>query len=131
MPVNIVAEENIYVGRPIVIEGQSPNTDYGSVFEDDGLTGYFYALDLSQQDQSIVDARHIYNVEQVTDRSIPSIVEIVWSTDGLKTMLLINKYPHAVIDFDARRAYCRSGFPSPGEGWSAAVWDDGVMELFR
>ncbi len=60
------------------------------------------------------------------------VVVIVWSEDGLKAALLINEYPHAVIDFAACRAYCRSGFPPPDEKWSRrdAAWKDDAMELF-
>jgi hypothetical protein len=133
MPAELVAEETITVGQPVVVEGQAPNTHYGAVFEDDGTTGYFYGLDFSQQEQPIVDARQIYNVEQVTDRSIPSVVQIAFSGDGLKAALIINNYPHAVIDFAARRSYCRTGFPPPSDKWSAhdAAWDDAAVELFR
>lgn len=133
MPAELVAEETIVVGQPVVVEGLAPNTRYEAVFEDDGTTGYFYGLDFSQQEQPIVDARQIYNVEQVTDRSIPSVVQIAFSADGLKAALIINKYPHAVIDFAARRSYCRTGFPPPRDEWSGpgAEWDDAAVELFR
>ncbi len=132
MPAEVVAEETITVGEAVVVEGPSPRSHYRAVFEDDGETGYFYGLDFSREDQPIVDARHIYNVEQVSDRSTPSVVQIVWSEDGLKAALLINEYPHAVIDFAARRAYCRSAFPPPDEKWSQhdAAWDDDAMDVF-
>jgi hypothetical protein len=133
MSAELVAEETITVGQPVVIEGPAPHTHYGAVFEDDGITGYFYGLDFSQQEQPIVDARHIYNAEEVADRGIPSVIQIAWSADGLKVALIINNYPHAVIDFAAQRAYCRTGFPPPSEKWSAqdATWDDKAVELFR
>jgi hypothetical protein len=133
MPAQLAAEQSITVGQPVVVEGPAPNTPYGAVFEDDGETGYFYGLDFSRKDQPIVDARHIYNSKQVTDRHLPSVVQIVWSTDGLKTALLINKYPHAIIDFAARRSYCRSAFPPPTDEWSAhdVAWDDAAVDLFR
>lgn len=133
MPAELVAEETVTVGRPAVVEGAAPNTHYGAVFEDDGTTGYFYGLDFSRREQPIVDARQIYNVGQVTDRGIPSVVRIAFSADGLKAVLLINRYPHAVIDFAARRSYCRTGFPPPSDEWSdrGAEWDDAAVELFR
>ncbi|QDU86829.1 hypothetical protein Pla175_01820 [Pirellulimonas nuda] len=129
----LVADATITVGQLVVVEGQAPNSHYGAVFEDDGITGYFYGLDFSQQEQPIVDARQIYNVDQVTDRSIPSVVQIAFSADGLKAALIINKYPHAIIDFAARRSYCRTGFPRPSDKWSAhgAEWDDSAVELLR
>jgi hypothetical protein len=133
MPGVIVAEETIKVGKPIIVHGPAPDTDYGAVFEDDGETGYFYGLDFRRKKQPIVDARHIYDVDQVTDRKIPSVVHIAWSSDGLKAALFINEYPHAVIDFAARRGYCRTGFPPPSEKWSDhdAEWDDKAVKLIR
>ncbi len=133
MPSAVVAEVSITVGVPVVVEAPAPSTHYGAVFEDDGDTGYFYGLDFTLEDQPVVDARHIYNVAQVTDRATPSVVQIVWSADGLKTALIVNRFPHAVIDFAARRSYCRTEFPPPNEAWSAngVAWDDAALDLFR
>lgn len=133
MPAELVAERTITVGEPATVEGPAPNSRYGAVFEDDGATGYFYALDFSREEQPTVDARHIYNATQVTDRATPSKVQIAWSSDGLKAALIINGYPHAVVDFDARRSYCRTGFPPVSPDWSThdAAWHDSAIELFR
>ena len=103
------------------------------VFEDDGATGYFYAYDRSKNESPILDALHIYNVRNVSDREVPSVVDIIWSTDGLKAALLINDYAHAVIDFEGKRAYCRTGFPPPTGAWRAderEPWNDGLLEWF-
>lgn len=134
MPVDLVAEQMINVGSEVVVEGPSPSQPFGVVFEDEGRTGYFYGLDFGREGNSIVDALHIYNVEQVTDRDKPSEVRLVWSADGMKAALLINRYSHAVFDFAAKRGYCRTGFPpAPRTGFSNAGhgWDDGVFDLFR
>ncbi len=132
MPQDLVVEQTVTIGQPVVVEMPALNGTYGAVFEDDGQTGYFYGLDFTRRDQPIVDARHIYNVANVDDRSVPSLIQIVWTSDGLKTALFINKYPHAVIDFAARRGYCRTGFPAPSESWSKfdAEWDDSAVMLF-
>jgi len=129
---SLVAEETIEVGTESFIEGPSPSTPYVTVFEDNGETGYFYALDTKESDNSIVDAVHIYNVANVTDKDLPSQVQIVWSTDGLKSALLINGYPHAVFDFEAKRGYCRTGFPPADPNWTqfSHDWDDAAVELF-
>jgi hypothetical protein len=133
MPVDLVAEETIKVGKKVTVEGPSPSTDFGVVFEDDGETGYFYGLDFSREKQPIVDALHIYNVKQVKDRAKPSLVQIIWSMDGLKAGLMINKYPHAIFDFEARRGYCRTGFPPADPKWSkfSHDWDDDAQNLFK
>jgi hypothetical protein len=103
------------------------------VFEDDGETGYFYGLDTTKKDSPILDALQIYNVKNITDRNIPSTVQIVWSADGLKSALLINKYPHAIFDFQVKRGYCRTGFPPPAKTWSSQghEWDDKAQDLFK
>jgi hypothetical protein len=97
------------------------------------MTSYLYGLDPSREGNPIVDALHIYNAAQVTDRNRPSVVQLVWSADGLKAALLINGYPHAVIDFESRRGYCRTNFPPPAPGWTEHdhAWDDRAVEAFR
>lgn len=97
----------------IFLDGVSPKYDnYHLIFEDNGETGYLYAYDTNVE-QPILDALHIYNVHDVSDKEIPSLFQIVWSSDGLKGVLLINDYPHAVFDLENRRGYCRTNFPTP------------------
>lgn len=130
MPANLIAQQEIHIGTPLTVEGPSPSPPFVVVFEDDGETGYFYALDTSQADNPIVDALHIYNVKAVKDRSVLSQVQIVWSKDDKKAALLINKFPHAVFDFEARRGYCRTSFPPPvNGGWShqGHAWNDSAI----
>jgi hypothetical protein len=135
MPIQIVAEKKFVVGKAVVIQGMVPNGTFGAVFEDDGETGYFYALDASVRDQTVRDALHIYDVESVIDRTAPATVRIGWSVDNTKAVLLINDYPHAVFDFQARRGYCRTGFPlpAPDNQWSTQGhdWDEACIALFE
>jgi hypothetical protein len=133
MPIKLVAQEEIRVGERVVLEGESPSQPYAAVFEDDGDTGYFYALDTSREGNPILDALHIYNAEGVRDRHLSSMVQIVWSADDLKAALIINGSPHAVFDFVAHRGYCRTAFPPPLTDWTAHdhAWDDAAVELFR
>jgi hypothetical protein len=63
----------------------SPTSSFSGIFEDDGQTGYFYAYDRSQEASPILDAVHIYDVRNVRDREIPSVVEIIWSADRLRS----------------------------------------------
>jgi len=134
MSSTIEAEGTICVGQEITIASASPITKYAVVFEDDGETGYFYALDTSQENSPILDASHIYNVSNVVDKDKPSLVQIVWSEDGLKAALWINDYPHAVFDFAAKRGYCRTNFPDfrSSNEWSSfsKEWSDAALELF-
>ena len=129
----ITKEQTIRIGEKVVIEGPSPSASFCVVFEDDGETGYFYALDMSRQDDPILDALHIYDVAVVTDRDIPSQVQIVWSGDSHKAALIINEYFHGVFDFETKRGYCRDGFPRRRGDWctQAHDWDDRAVDLFR
>jgi hypothetical protein len=103
------------------------------IFEDDKNTGYIYILDLKEKDKEnpIKDALHIYNVEDVVDKHIPSEIEFLWSEDGNICMLLINKYPHAVINYKEKYGFCRTGFPPKDEksAWSknGHDWDEEIF----
>lgn len=134
MPIHITAEQEFLVGQETVVEGPAPEGPFSAVFEDDGQTGYFYALDRSAHVQPIQDAVQIYNVVNVTDRAMPSTAKVGWSKDNQKVVLLMNGYPHAVFDFEARQGFCRTGFPpAPSNGnWSTSghAWDEGAIELF-
>jgi hypothetical protein len=116
------------------LPSDSPTSRYSAIFEDNGETGYFYAYERTQPEGTILDALHIYDVRNVVDREIPSRAEIRWSRDGLKAALLLNNYPHAVIDFAARRAYCRNNYPRTTGPWSdrpRAPWSDDLMQLLE
>ncbi len=129
-------EQTLNVGTDTYVDSPSPGGRYAVVFEDEGRTGYFYALDMSKMSNGvnpIVDALQIYNVGSVVDRDIPSTLQIIWSEDGLKAALFINNYAHAVFDFEASRGYCRTGFPPPDGRWTlySHEWDDSALGLFR
>jgi hypothetical protein len=129
--------EALLVGTPTIIPVDSPDGRHSAFFEDEGETGYFYALDLSRSPDKILDAVHIYNVANVVDRDRPSQVDIVWSEDGSKCALLINNYAHAAFDFSARRGFCRTNFPkfeNPTDGsWVTAdhSWSDEAISWLR
>ena len=64
---SVMAQQEIMVGKAVVIEAPSGSTESGVVFEDDGETGYFYGLDTSRRGNPILDALHIYNAASVTE----------------------------------------------------------------
>lgn len=134
MAIYIASEETVTVGEKCVVEGAATEGHFAVVFEDDGDTGYFYALDGTSEGNPIQDAMHIYNVADVADRNLPSVVKIGWSMDHSKAVLLINQYPHAIYDFSARQGYCRTNFPPPvvSAQWSAGghAWNDEALNLF-
>ena len=126
-------QETLHVGQPAVYPCNSPANSFSVVFEDDGDTGYLYAYDRSRPESPILDALHIYNVAAVTDRERPSTLQVAWSDDGLKAVAILNRSPHAVFDFEARRGYCRTNYPPPDPAWTSHghAWDDAAIHLFQ
>ena len=120
------------VGKPAAFEARSPDNRYSVVFEDDGDTGYLYALDYTDKEGNpIQEAMSIYDVKNVTDRDKPSEVVFVWTADSQQAALFINSYPHAVFDFAKKRGYCRRDFPKPGKWGTSFKWDDSAIEAFK
>lgn len=130
MPVMTTAPTELLVGIETTFESPSPTKPVGAVFEDDGGTGYFYALDFTVQGNPIVDALHIYNAADIGDRDKPSRMGIIWSEDGTKAGLVLNNHLHAMFDFTARRGYCHSKFPPALPGWTrhGPDWPEGAFD---
>ena len=130
----VAAETEFLPGEKMTLTAASSCTAFGAVFEDDGDTGYFYALDTSNPDHQILDALLVYNVTDVTDRQKSSRAQVVWSADGLRVILRINGHPHAAFDFAKGRGYCRTNFPPPSAaGFSSEshAWSDDVLAFFE
>ena len=125
-----VTKETLSVGVETVVQSDSSITRYHAVFEDDGQTGYFYALDTEKPDNPIIDALHIYNVQSVTDKDKRSELHIIWSGDGMKAALFINSYPHAIFNFADGVGCCRTGFPPPADATTTHEWDESQMAHF-
>ena len=83
------------------------------MFEDDGETGYFYALDMRQNAQPIVDMLHVYNVDSTSNHHEARKLEICWDESGYLALLLLNGYPHAVFDFARLVGYNSNKYPQP------------------
>ena len=127
---SIGLEEEIQIGNEVVLSSDASTSKYGVVFEDDGTVGYLYAIELRGENYDILDAMHIYNVASVVDRDKASTIQILWSDDGLKAALLINDYPHAVVDYANHQGFCRNNFPLPGPNWTRPEWSDQIFEHF-
>ena len=114
---------------PIILPPAFPEK-HKITFEDDGETGYFCALALNRSENIILDALHIYNVANVSDRDRVSSLSIVWSADGIKCVLLINGYPHAIFDFAGKQGRSRTNSPNlpnaPPDCWDCSdhQWSD-------
>jgi hypothetical protein len=132
----LLKEQAFVAGEELFVESSSSENNYAVVFEDDAETGYFYALQLDPATggQQILDALHIYEVNNIEPGKKPGLVKIIWSTDWLKCGLLINNYCHAVFDFANQGGYCRNEFPPPNEIWtqgSRTLTDEMVMDFFK
>lgn len=134
MPLNIVATQTLRVGRPLVVDADSPAGRYAALFEDDGQTGLFYAIDTDADANPVQDAVLVYVAADVTDAALDSTLEIGWSDDGRKALLLINDQPHAAFDFERRQGWCLTGLPEAAldKAWSPASrqWSEDVEALF-
>ncbi|MDI9871898.1 DUF2251 domain-containing protein [Flectobacillus roseus] len=111
----IYEEQTFKVGDDLFIDSTTENS-YAVVFEDNGETGYFYAVD--SKNMKVLDGLHIYNVANVTDKHKPSTLKILWTEDESKAFLSINNYYHAVFDFRNKAGYCRTGFPESNNSWT-------------
>jgi len=102
------------------------NDDLVVMFEDDGETGYFYALDLRQQENPVVDSLFVYSANDIQNKQEPRQLQICWNEDGNQAFLLINGYPHAAFDFVRLVGYNHSKFPTPefGSMWSREEIND-------
>lgn len=132
------SNQHIYEGRflpgePFVLDSKSPHHIFMATFEDDGVDAYFYAVDPRSVNQPIKDARLIYECKNLAPdlRGQMLKVQILWSEDGKKALLLLDQYPHAAIDFNAEKAYCRMGVPLVSM-WNQDnfFWEDRLLRLF-
>ena len=107
-------------GEPVLIESFSPENNYGVIFEDDGETGYFYAVETEpgKKEQRILDALHIYEVEMVKEENKTSTLVIVWAKDWLKSALVMDGLCHAVFNFEKQAGYNINQFPPPNSFWT-------------
>ena len=116
----LLIEQSFTPGEEVFVESKSSENNYAVVFEDDTDTGYFYALELVPDtgSQRILDALHIYNAEEITEKDKPWSLKIIWSRDWLKCALVINAHCHAVFDFENQGGYNLNEFPPPNTIWT-------------
>lgn len=125
------------------LASESNAVPWTAVFEDEGVSGYFYACDRSHEklEDSILDAMLIYNVAAVEKgadgKAAERIVSIDWSRDGQKAVLYLDGVAQGLFDFAAPCGYCRSNFPNfladQGDVWnrSSHAWSDAAFEQFE
>ncbi|HVU98744.1 MAG TPA: DUF2251 domain-containing protein [Puia sp.] len=112
----LMQEKDIVRGEDTFIESVSPENRNAVVFEDDGETAYFYAMEMDESGggMKILDALHIY--EEPGGET--SKLLIVWSRDWMKCALVLDGYCQAIFDFEAHGGYSINEFPPPNEIWT-------------
>lgn len=111
------AEEKIRVGQPAADETETVVGSFppaakglGAVFEDDGTTGYLYAVERGDE-LELLDALHVYDVADVADPEQPVTVQLFWNEPETAVVLLLNGASHALFDFQRRMGFCRTAYP--------------------
>ena len=112
----IYEEQTFTVGEDTFVDSSTENNN-AVVFEDNCETGYFYAVDRSNN-LKVLDGLHIYDVANVKDKHKTSTLKILWTEDQSKAFLSINNFYHAVFDFKNKAGYCRNGFPETNNFWT-------------
>lgn len=131
----LMQEKSFVMGEDVFIESNSPENSYGVIFEDDGDTAYFYAIETApgKQEPRILDALHIYEAQNLPEEKKSSKLVIVWSRDWLKTALVLDGLCHAIFDFEKQAGYNINEFPPPNEFWTKGgrkLTQELIQELF-
>jgi len=128
------------------LSSDSPAVPWTVVFEDEGVAGYFYACDRSQQTQeeSILDAMLVYNVaalaksdEELARPTAERIATVEWSHDGQQAVLYLDGTAQALFDFAAHCGYCRMDFPNflseRSDTWRkhTHAWSEQALQRFE
>lgn len=122
MPSSVDHEHALVVGTPAVIESLSHVRPHGVLVEDDGDTGYLYAVAaLDDGGIRILDAVPLYAVGRTADRGAMCAARLSWSADGMKALLALDAVAYAVFDFSTRT----------GRSRLQQTWDDRLAIEFE
>ncbi|RAK66631.1 DUF2251 domain-containing protein [Hymenobacter edaphi] len=111
-------EAQFLIGQPApgadnyLLSSVAAHGGYEMMFEDDGTTGYVYAIG-NKPGPELLDALHIYNVPDVADRHRPVAASLIWNEAEDAAAFVLNGYCHALYDFRQQVGFCRTGFPPP------------------
>ncbi|MES1160039.1 MAG: DUF2251 domain-containing protein [Bacteroidota bacterium] len=149
----LMQEQDFVPGQDNFIESFSPENNYGVVFEDDGETGYFYAVEKDKDGSGlrVLDALHIYEAEEflATKEAISGAASgappkggkavmtsrllIIWARDWMKCALVIDGQCQAIYNFETQGGYNLNEFPPPNDIWTKGdrkLTDELVRSLF-
>lgn len=133
----LMQEQPFVPGEDTFIESFSAENNYGVVFEDDGETGYFYAVEKDKDGPGlrVLDALHIYQADEFlaakeaiagasggappkeqTEKT--SRLLIIWSRDWMKCALVVDGQCQAIYNFETQGGYNINEFPPPNDIWT-------------
>jgi hypothetical protein len=122
----LMQEQKWSPGEDLFVESFSPENRYGVVFEDDGESAYFYAVEKDEQGEGlrVLDALHIHEEDDPEDEDDaqeddePADLKIIWSRDWQKCALVLDGFVHALFDFENQGGYNINEFPPPNDFWT-------------
>jgi hypothetical protein len=122
----LMQEQKWSPGEDLFLESFSPENRYGVVFEDDGESAYFYAVEKDEQGEGlrVLDALHIHEEDDPEDEDDaeeddePADLKIIWSRDWQKCALVLDGFVHALFDFENQGGYNINEFPPPNDFWT-------------
>lgn len=110
------AELKFRVGPPdTIFDSVNAADSAGVVFQDDGTTGYLYAIRPAAE-LLLLDALHVYDAADVADRAQPVTAQLFWNAEETAAALVINGHCHALYDFQRQAGFCRNAFPPAPNG---------------
>ena len=94
---HLTLEDQLFLGQPKQVGTHSTVHDHLAVmFEDDGETGYFYALDMRQNAQPVVDCLHVYNADNTRNHHEARKLEILLLNKVSPTISSNHKLSHII-----------------------------------
>ncbi len=120
--------ESVYLGSSFQIKSERPLGRYEVVFEDDGLTGYFYPLDNEKIGNPIITVFGIYQSDSPDDTSVK--ITVLWDDDATKIALLINGVAQAYFNFSQYKGTCKTEFCPLKTDTGFYDWNEHFMDYF-
>lgn len=117
VPVRITPTEEV------VLKTSSSVSGHACIFEDDGTTGYLYALKSAENGDAIgpiADAVLVYKYTKGNPRQQSAELQFQWTDSGRCCGLVLDGHLYALFDFDTQIGFNISGFPpaSKTDGWA-------------
>ncbi len=131
----LMQQQTIILGKDAFVESLSLENNYGVAFESNDETGYFYAIEIDNKtkEQRILDALHIYEIEEISKEKKQIDIKIIWTKDWLKAALILDDECHAIFDFEKHGGYNINEFPPPNSFWTKEerkLTDELIQQLF-